>query len=79
MSRTIITPRASQNTVTEKDILQGLSEIAEYLRAVAGGELPPVEHLISPEYTDGTPKPYSATDTHSAMVRKARNSWDWED
>jgi hypothetical protein len=34
--------------------------------------------IISPLYSDGTPKPYSARDTHRQMVRKARASWEWD-
>lgn len=75
------TPMAPNGSITERDILHGLSEIAEYLRYMAGGdELPPIECVnFAPSYSDGTPKPYSTDDTHCAKVRKAQAAWEWDD
>jgi hypothetical protein len=32
----------------------------------------------SPNYSDGTPKPYGPNDSYLQMVRKAQDSWNWD-
>jgi hypothetical protein len=32
----------------------------------------------SPNYSDGTPKPYGPNDSASQIIRKAQESWDWD-
>jgi hypothetical protein len=71
-------PKASiepDATSVDEDIEQDLSDIADYLREEGGGIIRPFD----PIYSDGTPKPYNATDGHRAMVRKAQASWSFDD
>jgi hypothetical protein len=68
--------------VTSVLVLEAASKVPELVKDMTAI----TEHLFqeegrkqwSPNYSDGTPKPYGPNDSCSQMIRKAQESWDWD-
>jgi hypothetical protein len=67
----------AQEALSDREIEEDLSDLADWLREEGNGEISPLP--FNPNYSDGTPKPYGPSDSHMEMVRKAQATWRWDD